>query len=175
MPQPRLADLVADAEAPAAAPCGPLPGRAEEGASGALAAELARLHAGYGDPDELLDALRESVLLVPTLEGGLRAATSGGVRWVFAFSDEGELARFAAAGGPGSAVGGDVAPTPREDVDYVTVHGWRLLDEVVPAVGTPAGVALDVAGRLPMLFPPVTGVVPDTAAVDVAAPRREDR
>ncbi|WP_031521674.1 hypothetical protein [Streptomyces sp. NRRL F-5123] len=140
-----------------------------------MAAELAALHGGHGNPDALVDAFRESVVLVPTVEGGLRAATSGGVRWVFAFSDGAELARFAAAGGPSGSAGGATAtiagggPGEDGDTDYVTVHGWRLLDEVVPAVGAPAGVALDVAGRLPMLFPPVTDVVPDQVAVDAAA------
>jgi hypothetical protein len=145
-----------------------------EDTTDALAAELAALHGGYGDPDALVDAFRESLVLVPTLEGGLRTATSGGVRWVYAFSDGAELARFASAGAR-DASGGGVALTADGDVDYLAVRGWRLLDEVVPAVGAPAGVALDVAGRLPMLFPPVTGVVPGTAAVDATGLDGEDR
>ncbi|MGW5351717.1 hypothetical protein ACWERV_14580 [Streptomyces sp. NPDC004031] len=152
-----------------------LPDPARGDAHGELVAELGELHAGHGDPDALVEAFRESVLLVPMVEGGLRTATSGGVRWVFAFSDGAELARFATGTGP--PVGrGAAAPAGEHsdvsacgDVDYVTVHGWRLLDEVVPAAGAPAGVALDVAGRLPMLFPPVVGVVRDDAAVHAAA------
>lgn len=159
----RLTDLVEGAgDAPAvpiAAAFGRLPS-AQEGAHAALLAELADLHAGNGDPAALIDAFRHSVVLVPTLEGGdLWAGEKGGVHWIYAFTDEAELARFAVArGNDGSS-----------DVDYVTVYGWRLLDEVVPGVGEPAGVALDVAGRLPMLFPPVVGVVPESAAVDAAA------
>jgi hypothetical protein len=159
----RLTDLVEEtAGAPAtpvAAAFGRLPS-AQEGAHAALLAELADLHAGNGDPAALIDAFRHSVVLVPTLEGGdLWAGEKGGVHWIYAFTDETELARFSVArGNDGSS-----------DVDYVTVYGWRLLDEVVPGVGAPAGVALDVAGRLPMLFPPVAGVVPESAAVDSAA------
>jgi hypothetical protein len=159
----RLTDLVEEtAGAPAtpvAAAFGRLPS-AREGAHAALLAELADLHAGNGDPAALIDAFRHSVVLVPTLEGGdLWAGEKGGVHWIYAFTDETELARFSVArGNDGSS-----------DVDYVTVYGWRLLDEVVPGVGAPAGVALDVAGRLPMLFPPVAGVVPESAAVDSAA------
>lgn len=159
----RLTELVEDAAgapaAPVAADLGRLPS-AREGAHAALLAELADLHAGNGDPAALIDAFRHSVVLVPTLEGGdLWAGEKGGVHWIYAFTDDTELARFAVArGNDGSS-----------DVDYVTVYGWRLLDEVVPGVGAPAGVALDVAGRLPMLFPPVAGVVPESAAVDSAA------
>lgn len=159
----RLTDLVDgagdSAPVPIAAAFGQLP-TAQEGAHAALLAELADLHAGNGDPQALIDAFRASVVLVPTLEGGdLWAAENGGVHWIYAFTDDTELARFAVArGNDGSS-----------DVDYVTVYGWRLLDEVIPAAGEPAGVALDVAGRLPMLFPPVVGVVPESAAVDAAA------
>lgn len=173
LPGPRLADLVAGAgNAP---PGGTPPEPVQEDTSDALAAELAALHGGHGDPDALVDAFRESLVLVPTLQGGLRTATSGGVRWVYAFSDGAELARFASAGAWDGSGGGSAQLTASGDVDYVTVRGRRLLDEIVPAVGAPAGVALDVAGRQPMLFPPVTGVVPDTAAVDAAALDWEDR
>ncbi|WSR66578.1 hypothetical protein OG702_09570 [Streptomyces sp. NBC_01198] len=139
---------------------------AQEGAHAALVSELADLHAGNGDPEALIDAFRASLVMVPTLEGGdLWATRMGGIHWVYAFSDDTELARFAVArGADGSS-----------EVDYLSVYGWRLLDEVVPAVGEPAGVALDVAGGRPMIFPPVTGVVPDEAAVDAAAVNGEER
>ncbi|SHM65990.1 hypothetical protein [Actinacidiphila paucisporea] len=161
-----LVDGVADRPpVPVAAAFGMLPS-AQDGAHAALVSELADLHAGNGDPDALLDAFRASLVMVPTLEGGdLWATSMGGVHWVYAFSDDTELARFAVArGADGSS-----------DVDFVTVYGWRLLDEVVPAVGQPAGVALDVAGGRPMIFPPVAGVVPDGAAVDTAAVNGEER
>ncbi|WP_322975387.1 hypothetical protein [Actinacidiphila bryophytorum] len=165
----RLTELVDRAgdspQVPVAAAFGMLPS-AQEGAHAALVSELADLHAGNGDPDALLDAFRASLVMVPTLDGGdLWATSMGGVHWVYAFSDDTELARFVVArGADGSS-----------DVDYVTVYGWRLLDEVVPAVGEPAGVALDVAGSRPMIFPPVAGVVPDRAAVDAVAGNGEER
>lgn len=163
-----LTDLVAGAgdgpAVPLPAAFGALP-TAQEGAHAALIAELTDLHAGNGDPVALVDAFRASVVKVPTIEGDLWATKSGGVHWVYAFSDDTELARFAVARGADGS----------QDVDYVTVYGWRLLDEVVPAVGEPAGVALDVAGSLPMLFPPVVGVVPDRAAVDAVAVNGEER
>lgn len=165
----RLTDLVDGAgdspPVPVAAAFGMLPS-AQEGAHAALVSELADLHAGNGDPDALLDAFRASLVMVPTLDGGdLWATRMGGVHWLYAFSDDTELARFAVArGADGSS-----------DVEYVTVYGRRLLDEVVPAVGEPAGVALDVAGSRPMIFPPVVGVVPDGAAVDAGAVDGEER
>lgn len=165
----RLTDLVGGAgdslPVPVPADFGMLPS-AQEGAHAALVSELADLHAGNGDPDALLDAFRASTVMVPTLDGGdLWATRMGGVHWVYAFTDDTELARFAVArGADGSS-----------DVDFVTVHGRRLLDEVVPAVGEPAGVALDVAGSRPMIFPPVVGVVPDEAAVDAVAVNGEER
>ncbi|CAG6397275.1 conserved hypothetical protein [Actinacidiphila cocklensis] len=165
----RLTELVDRAgdspQVPVAAAFGMLPS-AQEGAHAALVSELADLHAGNGDPDALLDAFRASLVMVPTLDGGdLWATSMGGVHWVYAFSDDTELARFAVARGADGSSG----------VDYVTVYGWRLLDEVVPAVGEPAGVALDVAGSRPMIFPPVVGVVPDRAAVDAVAGNGEER
>ncbi|GAB2722484.1 SseB family protein [Kitasatospora kifunensis] len=82
------------------------------------------------------------------------AGDVGGVRWLYVFTGEAGLARFASARGL-------VAP-----VEYLTVYGARLLDVAMPALGVPAGVALDVAGPAPFLLPPVVGVVPDAVAVD---------
>jgi len=45
--------------------------------------------------------MRRSVLLVPTSDGGLWSARSGGVRWICGFTDEPALARFALHHGPG--------------------------------------------------------------------------
>ncbi|WP_374982493.1 SseB family protein [Streptomyces fradiae] len=88
--------------------------------------------------------------------GGLWTAELGGVRWICAFSHEESLARFAHARGE--------ADHPWE---YRTVLGARLLDVMVPLLGVPAGVALDAGGDDGVLFPPVRGVVPDAAAVDL--------
>lgn len=46
--------------------------------------------------------------------------------------------------------------------------GARLLDVAIPAMPVPYGVALDVGSEgQGALFPPVRGIVPDAAAVDV--------
>ncbi|MFM9369795.1 SseB family protein [Streptomyces sp. Da 82-17] len=112
----------------------------------------------------LLGEFRRSAVLVPLTgggadSGGFWTADHGGIRWILAFSDEGALARFALARGEGA-----------RPWDYQSVLGARLLDVAVPAVakdGVPCGIALDTADEQDaVLFPPVTGVVPDAVAVD---------
>ncbi|MFI1284624.1 hypothetical protein ACH4U5_28420 [Streptomyces sp. NPDC020858] len=71
------------------------------------------------------------------------------------FSDEEALGRFAEARGEGD-----------REWTYRRVVGARLLDEVVPAVGFPCGVAWNAAGPDGMTFPPLRGIVPDAAALD---------
>ncbi|WP_317617369.1 hypothetical protein [Streptomyces antnestii] len=84
-------------------------------------------------------------------------ADFGGVRWLYAFSDEAALARFAIARGEGN-----------REWSFDRVLGARLLDAVIPALDVPCGVALDVASPGDeVLLPPVAGVVPDGAAVDM--------
>ncbi|KNB54164.1 hypothetical protein AC230_01320 [Streptomyces caatingaensis] len=120
------------------------------------------MYAGRAEPLEALGQFRRSPVLVPLdARGGLWTAAYEGVWWIHAFSDEAALARFMAGRADG------------RDVEYVTVLGARLLDVVVPAVGEPVGVALDVGGDTPFLLPPVVGVVPDVAAVN--AGREADR
>nr|WP_202436704.1 SseB family protein [Streptomyces sp. SID5910] len=100
--------------------------------------------------------MRRSVLLVPLADGGLWSARSGGVRWVCAFTDEAALARFALLHAPGG-----------RPVEYAELLGARIVDEVVPSLGEPAGLAVDIATEDgSMFFPPVVGIVPDGAAVD---------
>ncbi|MDI3405914.1 hypothetical protein QIS96_19080 [Streptomyces sp. B-S-A6] len=118
----------------------------------------------------LLGQFRRTAVLVPLTGGGAGAegavqgggfwtAEHGGIRWILGFSDEGALARFALARGEGA-----------RPWEYQTVLGARLLDVAVPAVardGMPCGVALDTADEQDaLLFPPVTGVVPDAVAID---------
>ncbi|WP_349017340.1 hypothetical protein [Streptomyces solicavernae] len=118
----------------------------------------------------LLGEFRRTAVLVPLTSGGPRPETAAqdegfwtaehsGIRWILAFSDEAALARFALARGEGD-----------RPWDYQRVLGARLLDVAVPAVagsGMPCGVALDTADEQDaVLFPPVTGVVPDAVAVD---------
>lgn len=82
-------------------------------------------------------------------------ADHGGLRWIYAFSNEAALARFAVARGQGA-----------REWTYRKVLGARLLDVAVPAAGVPCGVALDVGSEDGVVFPPVVGVVPDSVAVD---------
>ncbi|MFJ6405455.1 hypothetical protein ACIQK9_07990 [Streptomyces hydrogenans] len=126
-----------------------------------LALRIAEQRAGSGDPRELVGEMRRTVLLVPSAGGGLWSARSGGVRWICAFTDETALARFALHHGPGD-----------RPMDYVALLGARIVDEFVPALGEPAGLAVDIADEDgSMFFPPVTGIVPDRAAVDAGAER----
>lgn len=102
---------------------------------------------------------RSSVVLVPLdSKGGLWTADLGGISWICAFTDDAALARFTEARGDAS-----------REWTYRTVRGSRLLDEVVPAVGFSCGVALDAGSPDGTVFPPVTGIVPDRAAVDNSA------
>ncbi|MEU5596274.1 hypothetical protein [Streptomyces sp. NPDC020298] len=109
----------------------------------------------------LLGEFRRTAVLVPldTENGAPLTADLGGVRWIYAFSNEHALARFALARGEGE---GD------REWAYQRWLGARLLDAAVPAVGVPCGVALDVGSEGEgALFPPVRGIVPDSAAVDI--------
>ncbi|MFB7936117.1 SseB family protein [Streptomyces sp. NPDC056049] len=100
--------------------------------------------------------MRRTVLLVPSAGAGLWSARSGGVRWICAFTDETALARFAVHHGPGD-----------RPMDYVALLGARIVDEIVPALDEPAGIAVDIADTDgAMFFPPVNGIVPPGAAVD---------
>ncbi|MFF3690765.1 hypothetical protein [Streptomyces sp. NPDC002187] len=122
----------------------------------ALADRIAEQRAGVGDPRALVGEMRRSVLLVPTADGGLWSARSGEVRWICGFTDEAALARFALHHGP------DDLP-----MDYAALLGARIVDEVVPSLNEPAGLAVDIATEDgSMFFPPVVGIVPDGVAVD---------
>ncbi|KQX49618.1 MULTISPECIES: hypothetical protein [unclassified Streptomyces] len=129
-----------------------------------LAERIAERWAGQGDPLEMIGELRRAVVLVPVDSGGLWTAELGGVRWICAFTGEASLARFARAR---SLAPGGHADDATRPWDYAALRGARLLDEVVPALGVPAGVAVDIADPdRSMFFPPVHGIVPDSAAVD---------
>ncbi|MEU2714928.1 hypothetical protein [Streptomyces sp. NPDC007205] len=108
----------------------------------------------------LLGTFRRTAVLVPVDEDAAPLTGDyGGIRWICAFSNETALARFALARGEGD-----------REWAYQRWLGARLLDAGVPAVGVPCGVALDVGSEGEgALFPPVRGIVPDKAAVDVAA------
>ncbi|WP_328861235.1 hypothetical protein [Streptomyces sp. NBC_00306] len=127
----------------------------------ALTDRIADRRAGVGDPRALVGELRRALVLVPYDGGGLWTAAFGGVRWICGFTDEQALARFAR-----SRDAGDGRETGRS-WEFAELRGARLLDEIVPAMAEPAGLALNIADADgAMLFPPVTGIVPDAAAVD---------
>ncbi|MEV6787789.1 hypothetical protein, partial [Streptomyces sp. NPDC051098] len=111
----------------------------------ALAERIAEQRAGVGDPRALVGEMRRSVLLVPTAEGGLWSARSGGVRWICGFTDEAALARFALHHGSGD-----------RPWEFAALLGARIVDEVVPSLDEPAGLAVDIATEDgSMFFPPV--------------------
>ncbi|MFJ8944269.1 hypothetical protein ACIRG4_13595 [Streptomyces sp. NPDC102395] len=127
-----------------------------EQAGTALAERITERRRGVGDPRALVGEMRRSVLLVPTAGGGLWSARSGGVRWICGFTDEAALARFALRHWPGD-----------QAMDYAALLGARIIDEVVPSLDEPAGLAVDLATEDgSMFFPPVVGIVPDAVAVD---------
>ncbi|WP_107030825.1 hypothetical protein [Streptomyces sp. NRRL F-2799] len=133
--------------------------KAGSGISPVRAAEAAGRRREFA---EMLGEFRRTPVLVPL--GGdpdgapaLLTADFNGIRFILAFSDEQALARYATARGESA-----------REWTYQRVLGARLLDVAVPAAGVPCGVALDCAdGSDGMVFPPVAGIVPDGAAVDL--------
>ncbi|WP_327415104.1 SseB family protein [Streptomyces sp. NBC_01233] len=124
-----------------------------------LTEEISAYRDGRGEPGRLVGEFRRAVLLAPLTDGadgGLMSVVQGGVRWLYAFTDEAALARFAQARGAGD-----------REWEYLSVLGARLVDAIVPMVDGPAGVAVNVADEDgSMLFPPVVGIVPEACAVD---------
>ncbi|MEU9446387.1 hypothetical protein AB0D42_37180 [Streptomyces sp. NPDC048304] len=106
----------------------------------------------------LLGRFRRTPVLVPVDGQDVPlVADLGGIRWILAFSNEASLARYAVARGESD-----------REWPYQRWLGARLLDAAVPAVGVPCGVALDAGSEGGgVLFPPVAGIVPDAAAVDI--------
>ncbi|MDT0494128.1 hypothetical protein RM717_26845 [Streptomyces griseus] len=129
-----------------------------EQAGTALAERIAERRRGVGDPRALVGEMRRSGLLVPTTGSGLWSARSGGVRWICGFTDEAALARFALLHAPGD-----------RPMEYAALLGARIVDEILPSLDEPAGLAVDIATEDgSMFFPPVVGIVPDGVAVDSA-------
>ncbi|MET7684038.1 hypothetical protein [Streptomyces sp. NPDC005423] len=129
---------------------------------GALAERIAERRQGGHDPRALVGEMRRSLLLVPVADGGLWSVRSGGVRWICGFTDEVALARFALHRGLGE-----------RQWEYAALLGARIVDEIVPTLGEPAGLAVDIATEYgAMFFPPVAGIVPDAVAVDTGRVRQ---
>ncbi|MFJ6750825.1 SseB family protein [Streptomyces sp. NPDC091266] len=123
-----------------------------------LAEEVAAVHEGRADPAALVGEFRRTHVLMPLTNDAFMSAELNGIRWLYAFTDEESLSRFA------RVRGGD----PGAEWQYMTMAGARVLDVLIPAIEGPTGVALDAGSEQGMLFPPVTGIVPDEAAVDAA-------
>lgn len=123
--------------------------RSTTGAAGVSAEALGERRAWVGE-------FRRREVLVPVVDGSLLSVEAGGIRWLFAFTERAALERFAEARGE--------APP-----GWVPVFGARLLDQVVPRVDGPVGIAVDAGSPTGMVLPPVTGIVPDAVAVDVAS------
>ena len=124
--------------------------RATTGAAGVSAEALRQ-----GNLRAVVGEFRRREVLVPVVDGSLLSAEAGGIRWLFALTERAALERFAEARG-------EAVP------DWVPVYGARLLDQVVPAVGGPVGVAVDAGSEAGLVLPPVTGIVPDAVAVDAS-------
>ncbi|MFD4027117.1 hypothetical protein ACFWRV_26940 [Streptomyces sp. NPDC058576] len=126
-----------------------------------LTEEIVAMRDGSGHSGRLLGEFRRTALLVPLSgdqDGGLMSGWQGGVRWIYAFTDEEALARFAEARGAGAGA---------REWEFLSILGARLVDAVIPTVDGPTGVVVDVADEdASMLFPPVVGIVPDRCAVD---------
>ncbi|WP_246235664.1 SseB family protein [Streptomyces boluensis] len=106
---------------------------------------------GEGDLRALVGEFRRSEVLVPVVEGSLLTVATDDVRWLFAFTDMETLDRFA-------------EQRPETVDEWVPVFGARLLDQVIPGIGGPVGVAVDAGGPTGLVLPPVPGVVPDAVA-----------
>ncbi|WP_138899129.1 SseB family protein [Streptomyces chryseus] len=120
----------------------------------ALALRLTELAGtGAGDLRSLVGEFRRSEVLVPVVEGSLLSVELGGIRWLFAFTDDAALARFGVARG-------------ETFHERVPVYGARLLDQLIPNAGEPMGIALDAGSETGMVLPPVAGIVPDAVAMD---------
>lgn len=110
----------------------------------ALRTEIRLARGALGNADALQRAVHDSVLYVlPLGEESLMCSAMGGVDWVLAFTSVAEVARYALAKGA----------DPGEEVDYLSVTGEHLVEQVLPGWGRPAGVAFDVAGAEPFLMP----------------------
>lgn len=125
-----------------------------------LRSEIDLLRHGVGDADALMGALRRRVLYVPQCgEDAVMPGDQDGLRLIYAFTTPEEMATFFLARDRGE-----------QEVAYLTARGERLLDTALPALDLPGGVAVDVAGDRPMLFPGVRGVVANDRALDGGHP-----
>ncbi|MFD9882005.1 hypothetical protein ACFWZT_11125 [Streptomyces alboflavus] len=156
-----LADTTVPAAGPPAVTTAPADTDADADAGIDADTDTDRIRRGRREFGAVLGEFRRTPVLLPLGEHDAYPliADFNGVRWIYAFSDEAALARFAVLRGESD-----------RPWDYQRLLGARLLDGIVPALGVPCGVALDVGSEgHESLFPPVTGIVPDAVAVDTDA------
>ncbi|MCQ4119488.1 SseB family protein [Rhodococcus tibetensis] len=110
----------------------------------ALLAEIDAFRQGFGHPARLSVALRSATVLIPITEDDrVLISTFGGLDWFCAFTSEQEYARYVL-----------VRDEHAGPCRFHTVFGWRLMDILIPALDRPTGIVIDVAGVVPMAFPP---------------------
>ncbi len=64
-----------------------------------LADEVLAVHAGEPDPAALVGEFRRTHVLLPTVNDTLMSAELDGIRWLYAFTDEEAMSRFALSRG----------------------------------------------------------------------------
>ncbi|KAF0848799.1 SseB family protein [Nocardia caishijiensis] len=119
--------------------------------SARLRSEIAAFYAGFGVQNELTAAFDESTLLVPLSgpEDRVYTLESGGVAWLCAFTGVREYAQFMHA----RRVVAD------QEYRFHTFLGRRLR-EFAERQQQPVGVAVDMSGTAPMVFPPAVSEEP---------------
>ena len=120
---------------------------ATRGDSSALQAEIAAFYSGFGQPELLMDAFADAVLLIQiTDDDRILVSQFEGVGWICAFTSVGEFARFLVRR----------TVVPDREYRYHTVRGRRLAAHAASRP-EPTGVVVDAAGAAPMVFPPQVG------------------
>lgn len=138
-----------------------------------LQVQMAAMARGAGDPEELIAAVRGATLLL-TLLGPEQLWTCEfeESQWLFAFTNAGELHTFLQQKWDASRPG-DLPPELAQRAMYLRINGAELLEDLIPALmerdRLPYGVALDVTSPQRTFLPPLPGIVPDHAALDLDA------
>lgn len=118
--------------------------RAIDVRNAALRTEIRLARGGLANAEALQRAIRDSVLYVlPLGEEAVMCADLNDITWVLAFTSVDEVALYAAAKGA----------TAADEIDYLSVTGAHLVEQVLPAWGRATGIALDVAGSEPLMLP----------------------
>lgn len=109
----------------------------------ALIAEIDAFYGGFGQPTEMLSALRSAVLMLPlTDDERVWKTVVGGIGWVSVFTSEARCASYLAARGESG------------EQKYYCLTGARVIDDVAASFGVTTGVLVDPCGDQPMAFPP---------------------